>query len=390
MLNNKQKLYTLILLCLGYFIDFYDLTIMSVSYTEVIKELFGITNITKIQQTYLLISSFQTAGIFIGALTFGIIGDKFGRANAIKYSILLYSISTILSIYTHSLPIFILLRTLAYVGLATEFSTSTVLIVEMFSPKNSARGTALLYSFGVLGGMSAIFIGMLSWKAMFFVGGSAGLLIYLGRNFIKEPPSINQLDNSNASIMILITYKYNLTNLVKFTLIILPYFATITSMFMMPNYIIQKLFVGEATKLLLIGFFIGNILSSLVSSLFYKNKKIFLYLSLLIFIITALSFNFVHESFIIVYFIGIGLIGGGYPIIWAQLIAASFDYSVRNTASNVLFAFGRASSIGFNALIGIWIVSPKVFLQNSKILFIITFILAIICISKVKLKNNHL
>ena len=140
-ITNKQKLYTLILLCLGYFIDFYDLTIMSVSYTDIIKDQFGIIDITSIQQTYLIISSFQTIGIFIGAITFGIIGDKFGRAYAIKYSILLYSITTIAAIFTHNLPLFIALRTLTYVGLATEFSTSAVLIVEMFSSKNAAKTT---------------------------------------------------------------------------------------------------------------------------------------------------------------------------------------------------------------------------------------------------------
>jgi MFS family permease len=386
MLTNKQKFWTLVLLCLGYFIDFYDLTIMSVSYPDVIRELFGITDMTQIQQTYLMISSFQTAGVFIGAITFGIIGDKFGRANAIKYSILIYSLSTVAAIFTHSLPLFIALRVIAYAGLATEFSTSTVLIVEMFSNKNAARGTALLYSVGVLGGMCAIFVGILSWKMMFICGGVGGLIIFIGRRFIKEPEIKAKLSGDNARLVSLVTNKQNVVNLLKLFLVLVPYFATITTMFIMPNYIVKTISVSDATKSLLIGFFIGNIISSLISSLFFKHKKLFLYVSLLVFIILSLMFNYVGEQYILLYFIGVGLIGGGYPIVQAQLNAHLFDPSVRNTANNVVYALGRLSSIGFNALITTWIIKPEVFLTYSKIMFVIVFVVAVVAIKLIRAK----
>ncbi|RTK93517.1 MAG: MFS transporter [Neisseriaceae bacterium] len=386
MLTNKQKFWTLVLLCLGYFIDFYDLTIMSVSYPDVIRELFGITDMTQIQQTYLMISSFQTAGVFIGAITFGIIGDKFGRANAIKYSIFIYSLSTIAAIFTHSLPLFIVLRVIAYAGLATEFSTSTVLIVEMFSNKNAARGTALLYSVGVLGGMCAIFVGILSWKMMFICGGVGGLIIFIGRRFIKEPEIKAKISGDNARLISLVTNKQNVVNLLKLFLVLVPYFATITTMFIMPNYIVKTISVSDATKSLLIGFFIGNIISSLISSLFFKHKKLFLYVSLLVFIILSLMFNYVGEQYILLYFIGVGLIGGGYPIVQAQLNAHLFDPSVRNTANNVVYALGRLSSIGFNALITTWIIKPEVFLTYSKIMFVIVFVVAVVAIKLIRAK----
>ena len=42
MITNNYRKYTLtiILLCVGYYIDFYDLTIFSASYTNIIKDLF--------------------------------------------------------------------------------------------------------------------------------------------------------------------------------------------------------------------------------------------------------------------------------------------------------------------------------------------------------------
>ncbi|MFN7094911.1 MAG: MFS transporter, partial [Burkholderiales bacterium] len=129
-LDKKYSL-TLILLCIGYFIDFYDLTIFSAGYTNIIRDLFSVTDTEQIQLLYLKITNFYTAGIIIGSIIFGILGDKFGRITVVRYSILLYSLSIIASTFTHSLSLFIFLRFLAGAGLAAEFGTSSVLISEL-------------------------------------------------------------------------------------------------------------------------------------------------------------------------------------------------------------------------------------------------------------------
>lgn len=380
--NSFQKQsFTLLLLCLGYFIDFYDLTIMGVSYSELLKEQFHIVNTVELQQAYLTISNWQTIGIFIGAISFGILGDKIGRAAAIRYSILLYSIATIAAVYTHSLPVFIALRMLAYVGLATEFSTSTVLILELFPIKSAAWGTAILYSFGVLGGITATSIGFISWKAMFLCGGGAGLLLYIGRSQIQESISYTNAKLAQSknlgSIKELLCNKTYLRKIFWYFLMITPFYAMITMMFIFPNYIIKTLSLGSATKLLLLGFFVGNILSCLLSGFFFNNKQTFLAISLCIFLCFMTIYRFIPENAILAYSIGLGMIGGGYPIIWAQFVAKSFPIHIRSLASNLLFALGRASSIGFNIIIATWIASPQTFMQNSLILVTVVFILAI-------------
>lgn len=385
----SQKLrntsFTLLLLSLGYFIDFYDLTIMGVSYSELIKEQFNIIDATQIQQTYLLISNFQTAGIFIGAVIFGILGDKIGRAAAIRYSILLYSIATIASVYTHSLPVFIALRMLAYIGLATEFSTSTVLILELLPIKSAAWGTAILYSFGVLGGITATSIGFISWKAMFLCGGVGGLVLYIGRSHIQESANylnakLQQTTQPLGSIFELFKTLTNLKNIAIYFVMITPYFAMITMMFIFPNYMIKNFTLGYATKMLLIGFFVGNIISSLLSGFFFNHKRIFMLATLLIFITLMNIYRFVPEEAILAFSIGLGLIGGGYPIIWAQMVANAFPIHIRSLASNVLFALGRASSIGFNIIISTWIVAPSNFIHYGVILTSTIFIMALGCV----------
>ena len=135
---SRQHLITIALLCLGYFLDFYDLTIFSSSYSQLIPEQFGIKDVSQIQLLYLKVSNFFTLGILCGSVLFGVMGDKFGRTSVIRYSILLYSISIILSVFVHNLPIFILLRFLSGAGLAIEFATSSIIITEFAGSKASS------------------------------------------------------------------------------------------------------------------------------------------------------------------------------------------------------------------------------------------------------------
>lgn len=397
MTQRNTKIFTLSLLCLGYFIDFYDLTIMGVSYSELIQQQFKIHSTTQIQQTYLMISNFQTAGIFIGALLFGILGDKIGRANAIKYSILLYSTATIAAVFTHSLPIFIMLRMLAYIGLATEFATSTVLIIELFPVKSAAWGTALLYCFGVLGGICATLIGFISWKIMFLAGGLAGFSLFLARSKIGESTEFldNKLEHQQqlGSFKILLTNPQHLQTLLRYFLMNSPYYAMITMMFIFPNYIIHNYSLAHATKLLLLGFFMGNIISSLLSALYkqyFANDKPFMVFILIVFISLMLNYSSISESSLFIYSIGLGLIGGGYPILLSQRAAREFPVYIRSIASNTLFGLGRASSIAFNLLIIHWLVTPTTFVHNSYLLSSIIFVIALlsVLISQTPALNN--
>lgn len=368
---------------------------MSVSYSELIKEQFGISSILKIQQTYLLISNFQTIGIFLGALIFGVLGDKLGRAATIKYSILLYSFATISAVYTQSLPIFILLRTLAYIGLATEFSTSTVLILELFPVRTATWSSAILYSFGVLGGITATAIGFFSWQAMFLCGGGAGLILFIVRGSLQESALYlsskqNFCGKKFGSIYELLTNKTYALNLIKYLLIILPYFAIITMMFIFPNYIIKDYTLAYATKILLMGFFIGNIMGSILSAVinnYFRNYKSFMLIMLGGFLILMLTFPTVNEKYLLLYSIGLGLVGGGYPISWAQNLAREYPTHIRSLASSALFALGRASSIVFNLLISHWLGGYNTFKPNAEITIIIVFTLALI--NLYLSKNNY-
>jgi MFS family permease len=370
----KNAKWILLILCLGYFIDFYDLTVFSVSYVDLLKNQFGMLNTTEIQQIYYLINNIQMAGILVGAIFFGILADKFGRISVIKYSILLYSMTTIACVFVNNIYMFMLLRFLAYLALASEFAVSSVLIIEFFPPKLAAWGMSLLYILGVLGGVLATFVGVFSYQAMFIFGGLAGLGIYAFRRVLEESPFFIELYQSkdrlkNAGSIFFLFKNYSKPLILNFV-ITLPYFFIITVMFALVKFIAVDGDFASLVKIFLFGFFAGNIISCLFSGIYnqyFKSPNLFFIVNLIIFLASILAYKYISSNTIFIYGIFIGLIGGGYNIMWAQYAATEFPTEVRSLACNMIFALGRTSTIFFGIIFANWLTNEQVFRHNINI-----------------------
>ncbi len=393
--HNQQKIYfnTLIILCIGYFVDFYDLTIFSASYINVFKDAFYLTDIDQIQQLYLKISNIYTIGIFVGAIGFGILGDKFGRSNIIRYSILIYSLAMIGSAFTHSIIVFTILRFISGVGLATEFATSSVLISELLPTKHASRYTALLYFCGILGGMSAIYLNMISWQLLYLCGGFFGLTIYLMRKKLFESQLFINLERniSKGNIRLLFNSKANCFKFIRLLGLIIPFSFLIHVMFVYPRFMNLGHDLAYNTQTLLFGFFIGNLISTLICSAiinWFKDYRIFIIINLCLFISIIPMYTIVSSNYFIYYAITLGLLGGGLPVAWIQLSIRDYGTNIRNTASNMLFACSRLCGIGFNLLISYWLINSHNFYQNVIITTAIITIIVIIALCNTK--NNYI
>ncbi|MCX8514995.1 MAG: MFS transporter [Burkholderiales bacterium] len=374
--DNKNLKYTILLLCLGYFIDFYDLTIFSARYATIIPDLFNITNTTAIQLLYIKITNFYTVGIVLGCICFGVLGDKFGRMVIIKLSIIIYSLAIFFSIFTHSTTVFIGLRFLSGFGLATEFSTSSILIAELLvKNKEMNKKLSLLYFSGILGGICATFLGTISWKIMFLFGSLFGIIIYVLRRrliestmFLNLPPFLKV----QGSLIQLFNSLPKLIKLIRLIILIVPFYLLISIMFIYPSYMTINLPLSQAITLLLIGFFIGNIISTicagiLIPKLNSYNK--YIWGSLLLFAIIMPGFTFVTDNTFLSYCILLGLLGGGYPVIWVQVVMKNYGTNQRSTATNFLYAMGRGSGILLNLIISA-LLAHKYFIPYAYLLII--------------------
>ena len=90
--QKKNVLFIIILASFGYFVDIYDLVIFSIvrvkSFTEI-----GISGEAEMLKNTQYVLNMQMAGLLLGGIFWGIIGDKLGRVKVLFGSILIYSLS---------------------------------------------------------------------------------------------------------------------------------------------------------------------------------------------------------------------------------------------------------------------------------------------------------
>ncbi len=126
------------------------------------------------------------------ALVWGPIADRFGRVRTMMFSILCFSLFTLLTALATGIWTFAIFRFLAGVGVGGEWSVGAALVSEDWPESRRTMGAALMhtgYYFGFfLAALANYFIGShFGWRYMFVVGGLPALMIGFIRNNVQEP-----------------------------------------------------------------------------------------------------------------------------------------------------------------------------------------------------------
>src|SRR4026209_1946849 len=103
---------------LGYMVDMYDLFLFSIVRVSSLRAL----NLSgdSILQNGILLLNLQMAGLLIGGIVWGILGDKKGRISVLFGSILIYSLANIANGFVTNINQYAILRFIAGFGLAGE------------------------------------------------------------------------------------------------------------------------------------------------------------------------------------------------------------------------------------------------------------------------------
>jgi MFS family permease len=141
-------------------------------------------------------------GWAVGGLIFGALGDRFGRAKVLTYSILLYSASTGLSALSTGFVDFSVYRFITGLGVGGVFGLAVALVADTVDDRARAPALGLLQSLSTWGNVSAGFIGMgigalaarqllpfdlKPWQALFLVGALPAFLCVFVMKKLKEP-----------------------------------------------------------------------------------------------------------------------------------------------------------------------------------------------------------
>ncbi|MBI4428922.1 MAG: MFS transporter [Ignavibacteriales bacterium] len=128
----------------------------------------------------------------LGGVFFGYLADRIGRAKALMYSILVYSVFTALTATSTSIAELIFWRSLVGIGLGGEWSAGSVLVSETWPAEHRGKaigfmqsGWAIGYIFAAL--LSALILATYGWRVLFAVGVLPAFLVFWIRRNVGEP-----------------------------------------------------------------------------------------------------------------------------------------------------------------------------------------------------------
>jgi MFS transporter, putative metabolite:H+ symporter len=190
----------LLLLSLGGCFEFYDLFLMtyigpglirSGLFSSAYVSFFGLTGLASfVSATF--------AGLFIGTLAFGFTADKFGRRAIFTYSLLWYTVSSIVMAFQVSAARILVWRMITGIGIGVELVTIDTYIAELM-PKE-VRGRAFTINqvvqftaIPVVAFISWLLavrspLGIDGWRWVVLIGSVSAIFVWFIRRSIPESP----------------------------------------------------------------------------------------------------------------------------------------------------------------------------------------------------------
>jgi MFS family permease len=394
-MNSSQRLKHLfslpvIVAALGYFVDIYDLL------------LFGIVRIPSLEAMHInpdtvgkSILNWQMAGLLLGGILWGVLGDKKGRLSVLFGSIITYSLANIACGFLPQINFmdkgaaYMLLRFIAGVGLAGELGAGITIVSESLPKNLRAIGTSIVAGFGLLGAVVANFTVELSgdWTIAYWIGGAMGICLLLLRVGVVESGMFHQIKQNDTvkkgNFFMFFTSKDLFLRYMKCIGIGLPTWFCIGILAMFANQFATALGITEEVKpgmaimWAYIGISVGDLSSGFISHWLHSRKKAIFWMMFftLIGVILLLFSGVKTAKMYYFYCIWLGL-GTGYWAMFVTVSAEQFGTNIRSTAATTIPNFVRGTVILMTLLFDYLKPSTNVIMAGA-VVGIICFVLGI-------------
>ncbi len=344
---------------LGYLVDMYDLFLFSIVRVPSLKALnLPPENILK---DGILLLNLQMAGLIVGGIVWGILGDKKGRLSVLFGSILIYSLANIGNGFVQSLESYAVLRFIAGFGLAGELGAGITLVTEILPNKIRGYGTTLVATMGVLGALLAYAVAQwFDWRTSYFIGGGLGLLLLALRIGVFESGIYTQLKEkkiTRGDIGMLFNHKGRLIKYLTSIIIGMPIWfvmgilITFSPEFGRAMGLEQPIDAGKAVLFAFMGQVVGNIISGSLSQYLQSRKKVifFFMLASLICVLIFLLMPMPSATSLYVLCACLGFCSG-YWTLFITVAAELFGSNIRATVATTVPNFVRGTVIPLTAL----------------------------------------
>ena len=337
-------------------------------FTFVITTVIAVFDITRGQAGQLATVTLLFSAV--GGWLAGVVADRFGRVRVLQYTILAFTVCTVLIGFSQNFTQMYILRALQGLGFGGEWAVGSVLIGEMVRSKYRGRAVGLVQSGWAIGwGIAAIIYTVSfsvlpadwAWRSLFWFGALLALLVFYIRRFVPEPElfvETKELRKERTSSFMEIFAPQLLKTTVLASLMCIGiqggYYAVTT---WIPTYLekergLSVLSTGGYLAVIIVGSFCGYMVGAWVTDFLGRraNVLIFSVLSgISVYVYTQIP---IGDSWMLVLGFPLGFASCGIFGSLGAFLTELFPSRVRGSAQGFAYNFGRGVGAIFPAMVG--------------------------------------
>lgn len=308
------------------------------------------------------ISTITNLGMLVGGIFFGLMADCFGRVKVFSYTVLLFSIASVLMYFASNIYLVYLFRFIAGIGAGGEYGACMALLSESISKKHLGIATSIAGVGAQVGAalaaiLASFIIPTLGWEMLYVIGVLPIFMVLYIRRDLKEPEAFhdNQKEQKSSRLADLFTTKeltlQTIGLSIMVTVQIAGYFGLMN---WLPSIMQQRLnlsvsgsslwmvctILGMSLGMLTFGTIMDKIGPQIAFAIFLLFSSVSVYLLIL----ATNKFTLVAAAMIVGYFIN-GMYGG-----YGAIISSLYPTTIRATANNFIMNLGRAIG-GFSSIL---------------------------------------
>ncbi|TAE20898.1 MAG: MFS transporter [Cytophagales bacterium] len=339
---------------LGYFVDVYDLLLFNIVRVPSLKDL-GLDD-RGVSLMGGSILNYQQAGLLLGGILWGILGDKRGRLSVLFGSIITYSLANIGCGFVEDPTTYAWLRFVAGLGLAGELGAGITLVSEILPKELRGYGSSIVASVGLLGAIVAYFtVSLFDWRTTYFLGGGLGLGLLLLRVSVFESGMYTRMTHATVKRGNFLAFFTNWNRFVRYmrcmgiavpTYLVVGLLTTFGNEFGKALGIAEEIQPGRCVLYTFGGMVVGDFLSGFLSQWLRSRKKAIGGMIALTMLFTVIylygGLSSARAFYWVCACLGFSI---GYIAMFLTVAAESFGTNLRSTATTSVANNVRATTL---------------------------------------------
>jgi MFS family permease len=303
-----------------------------------------------------------------GGVLFGVLADRIGRARALIWSILTYSVFTGLTAAATGVGELVVCRALVGIGLGGEWSAGSVLVAESWPAQHRGKAIGLMQSGWAIGYILAALLAAAvmpawGWRPLFAVGLAPALFTLWIRRTVPEPqmwtPRHTGVRRDIGSMFRPPLRRRTLLATALTTTVLFAYWGLFT---WIPSYLASPVAAGGAGMGLVrssawivpmqIGAFFGYTGFGFLADRFGRRPVFLFFVLAAAVLVPVYGQGGGSQAMLMALGPLVGFFGHGYFSVFGAMLAELFPTGIRATAQGLCYNVGRGLSALAPATIG--------------------------------------